>query len=149
MDAEAQRKEIKFYYEYEMHGDLSNYYPSIICLKDVVWKTVEHYYQAQKFAGHPQEELIRLSDTPDDAKRMGNDTSYPIRSDWEEAKVEVMRTALKAKFTQNPHLKEKLLATKDAVLMENSQKDYFWGIGKDGSGKNMLGKLLMELRDKL
>ena len=149
MNAEVTREEIRFYYEYETHGELSNYYPSTIALKDKLWKTVEHYYQAQKFAGLPHEELIRCSDTPDDAKRMGNDTNLPIRSDWEEVKADVMRTALRAKFTQNEHLREKLIATGDAVLIENSQKDYYWGIGKDDTGINMLGNLLMELREEL
>ncbi len=60
-----------------------------------------------------------------------------------------MREALTAKFRQNPELLEQLLATGDAELVENSPVDYFWGIGADGSGKNTLGKLLMEVRAAL
>ncbi len=60
-----------------------------------------------------------------------------------------MREALKAKFTQNEDLKNILLETGDAILVEHTENDNYWGDGGDGNGKNMLGKLLMELREEL
>jgi len=60
-----------------------------------------------------------------------------------------MRTALQAKFTQNRNLRKFLLATDDASIIEDSASDFFWGIGRDGSGKNWLGVLLMECREQL
>jgi predicted NAD-dependent protein-ADP-ribosyltransferase YbiA (DUF1768 family) len=74
------------------------------------------------------------------------DKGVKIRSDWDTARTTVMETALRAKFTQNPHLKQLLLSTGDATLIEDSPTDYFWGIGACGNGKNMLGQLLMKLR---
>jgi len=68
-----------------------------------------------------------------------------IRSDWEQEKVNVMRTGLNAKFTQNPELAQLLLSTADKEIIENSPYDTFWGNAKNG--QNMLGQLLMELRD--
>ncbi len=58
-----------------------------------------------------------------------------------------MKEVLNKKF-QNPELKEKLLSTGTAILIEDSKTDNFWGIGKKGEGKNMLGKLLMEIREQ-
>ena len=72
-----------------------------------------------------------------------------IRDDWEDVKIDVMRKCLKAKFTQHAKLKNLLLSTGDAVIIEDSPRDDFWGIGKYGTGKNWLGKLLMETRDML
>jgi ribA/ribD-fused uncharacterized protein len=54
-----------------------------------------------------------------------------------------------AKFTQHENLKKLLLDTGDAELQEDSQDDFFWGIGADGSGKNVLGKILMRIRDEI
>jgi len=60
-----------------------------------------------------------------------------------------MRDALCAKFTQHDDLRRLLLSTGDAKLVEHTERDDFWGNGGDGSGANMLGRLLMELRDEL
>lgn len=72
-----------------------------------------------------------------------------LRSDWEEKKVEIMRTALLNKFMQNKNLGLALLNTLPAHFIEDSSRDTFWGIGEDGDGKNMLGVLLMEVRDQI
>ncbi len=140
---------ILFYYEDEPNGFFSNFYRSNIKLKGKDWPTVEHYYQAQKAAGTDYEEKIRLAADPDEAKRLGNLPECPLRSDWDKVKITVMREAVIAKYTQSPVLKERLLNTGDSHLAENSMKDFFWGIGADGSGQNMLGTMLMEVRDEL
>lgn len=76
---------------------------------------------------------------------------YDVRPKWNEIKVDRMRRVLRLKFDRNERrpLWEALLDTGDAVLIEDSKTDAFWGIGKKGNGKNMLGRLLMELRDQL
>ena len=140
---------ILFYYENESNGHFSNFYPCNMELKGKVWSSVEHYYQAQKAAGNEYEETIRLAPNPDEAKKLGNAPECPLRSNWNDFKIEAMKTALRAKYTQNADLRSKLVESGDALLIENSQKDYFWGIGADGTGLSMLGKLLMELRDDL
>ena len=69
--------------------------------------------------------------------------------DWEEVKDKVMYEIVLAKFTQNPDLKEKLLATGDEYLEEgNTWGDTIWGT-VDGVGENRLGKILMRVRDEL
>ena len=71
-----------------------------------------------------------------------------IRSDWESVKEYFMMQGLIFKFSQNLNLRHLLLSTGDAYIVENSKKDYYWGIG-DGTGKNRLGVLLMKVRDLL
>ena len=71
------------------------------------------------------------------------------RKDWFEANVDVMRVGLYAKFTQHKYLQELLLGTGKREIIEHTDKCRFWGDGGDGSGENMLGKLLVELRKKL
>lgn len=142
-------EELRFYYEYEENGFLSNFYPSPIELDGRLWPTVEHYYQAAKTFDHAYAEKVRLAPNPDEAKRLGNAPECVLRPDWGSFKVEAMWKALEAKFTQHADLGGRLLETGGAVLMEDSKKDYYWGVGADGTGKSMLGRLLMELRSKL
>jgi ribA/ribD-fused uncharacterized protein len=59
------------------------------------------------------------------------------------------RKALHAKFTSHADLKEILMSTNDEQIVEQRSGDYYWGCGTDGTGRNRLGVLLMELRNKL
>lgn len=70
---------------------------------------------------------------------------YKIRSDWEKIKDDIMEKAVKAKFDQNLELKKLLDSTKGCEIIENSPYDYYWGCGSDGTGKNMLGKILSKI----
>jgi N-glycosidase YbiA len=131
------------------HGEFSNFSPHPIRLRNRVWPTSEHYFQAQKFPGTEHEEEIRLAKSPMIAARMGRARSKPLRSDWEEVKEDVMREALHAKFTQHAELRALLLGTQDRALVEHTRNDRYWGDDGDGSGRNRLGALLMELRATL
>ncbi|MES2463664.1 MAG: NADAR family protein, partial [Armatimonadota bacterium] len=73
----------------------------------------------------------------------------PLRTDWNEVKEDVMRRALQAKFATHVSLRELLLSTGSEEIVENAPGDAYWGIGRDGTGKNRLGFLLMELRGEL
>jgi N-glycosidase YbiA len=140
---------IKFYRVSEPYGEFSNFaaFPIKICGK--IWPTSEHFFQARKFPDTEYEEAIRRANSPMIAARMGRSRTDPIRKDWEAVKDDVMRQALKAKFTQHPGLRALLLSTGDAPLVEHTRNDKYWGDGGDGSGKNRLGLLLMELRQEL
>lgn len=83
------------------------------------------------------------------AARMGRDRKRPLRRDWESVKDSVMREAVLAKFTQHEELRELLLGTGDSKLVEHTVNDSYWGDGGDGTGKNMLGIILMEIRKSL
>lgn len=131
------------------YGCLSNFARYPIRLKGRTWPTSEHYFQAQKFAGTPDEEEVRRAKKPMLAARMGRDRSRPRRRDWEGVKVSIMRNAVRAKFTQHEDIREVLLGTGDARIVEHTARDAFWGDGGDGRGRNMLGRVLMEVREEL
>ena len=82
------------------------------------------------------------------AKRAGK--KLLLRMDWNNVRLEIMEDILRAKFTQNPELREKLLATGDLELQEgNTWHDTFWGVNvKTGKGENHMGRLLMQLRQE-
>lgn len=140
---------IHFYKVSEPYGAFSNFAPYPIDLGGNRWPTSEHYFQAQKFPGTEHEEAIRQERSPTIAARMGRDRQRPLRADWESVKDDVMREAVRAKFTQHLELRALLLGTGDAELVEHTTNDHYWGDGGDGSGKNMLGRILMEVRTVL
>jgi len=71
-----------------------------------------------------------------------------VRDDWAVARISAMETALQAKFSTYPVLRDLLLSTAGAVLVEASQNDMFWGAGRSGNGENKLGLLLTQLRSQ-
>ena len=142
-------KRINFYRTGDRYGCFSSFAPYPIKLKGKTWPTAEHYFQAQKFRGTPQEEQIRLEPSPMIAARVGRIRHHALRADWEEVKDDLMREAVLAKFLQHADIREILLGTGDCVIVEHTRNDAYWGDGGDGSGKNMLGRILMEVRAKL
>jgi ribA/ribD-fused uncharacterized protein len=140
---------VEFYTVSAAYGEFSNFAVFPIEIDGRSWPTTEHYFQAQKFPGTEREEAIRLAKSPMIAARMGRSRAFPLRADWEQAKDEIMRRALTAKFTQHPKLRELLLSTGDAELVEHTRNDSYWADGGDGSGRNRLGELLMEVREEL
>jgi ribA/ribD-fused uncharacterized protein len=140
---------IHFYSVRDEHGHFSNFAPFPIELDGKRWPTTEHYFQAQKFASADHQEAIRRTKSPMIAARMGRDRKKKLRPDWEAVKDDVMRRAVRAKFEQHAELRAALLATGDATLVEHTERDSYWGDGGDGSGKNMLGRILMEVRAAL
>ena len=140
---------ISFYTTSDEYGFLCNFSSHGFLLDHRYWPTVEHYFQSQKFKGTDYEDRIRVCRTAKEAKNLGRSRDLPLRSDWEQVKVGIMRRALLAKFTTHRDLREALLKTGNEELVENAPADYFWGCGKLGGGQNMLGKLLMEVRKTL
>lgn len=138
---------IYFYSTREKYGCFSNFSPQGFELDGFYWPTSEHYFQAQKFVGTPHADQIRQVKTPKDAAKMGRERSRPLRSDWEQIKDDIMRKAVLRKFETHADIREKLLSTSDELIVENAPGDYYWGCGADGSGKNMLGQILVEVRE--
>lgn len=142
-------QEIRFYSVGGDYGELSNFAPWPITVGGKRYATSEHYFQAMKFDGTEHGEAVRRARSPGAAAGLGRQRGRGLRRDWESVKVEVMRTALRAKFTQHGELRELLLGTGEAILIEHTHRDAFWGDGGDGSGKNWLGRLLMAIRSEL
>lgn len=126
---------------------LSNFYESPVFFDKHKFKTVEHAYQAMKATNEEDLNKIKNAKTAGEAKKFGRNVS-PIRHDWDNAKVDIMRSLLESKF-ENPFLADLLISTGESELIEeNNWNDKFWGVCR-GVGKNMLGILLMEIREKL
>jgi ribA/ribD-fused uncharacterized protein len=138
---------IYFYSSKTAYSEFSNFSRHGFKLKGKYWPTVEHYFQAQKFPKNPLEERIRTASNPGVAKKLGRSRSVRLRPDWESIKDNIMREAVMAKFSTHDELKKLLLETGDEQLIENAPNDSYWGCGKTGKGRNMLGKILMETRD--
>lgn len=140
---------IKFYRPREPFGEFSNFSRHPIKLDGYTWKTTEHYFQAQKYINTSRFEMIANAATPKEAAELGRDRSVPLRKDWETVKDDIMRKCVLEKFSYYPELKALLLGTGDEEIIEDSPYDSYWGVGKFGTGKNMLGKILMETRELL
>ncbi len=143
---------IYFYKADEPYGCFSNFSLYPIHLAGRTWKTVEHYYQAHKFVGTPDEpvmECIWTAQTPEEAARLGRESHRQLRPDWEAVKRPLMREAVLTKFLSHPDIQQVLLSTGNEFLVENSPKDYYWGCGADKSGHNYLGKILMSVREEI
>jgi len=140
------REEINFYLRKEEYGWLSNFWRS--CQSDglVDYSTNEHYYQAEK--ARDGDVRIWIREAPNAWLAMNAGRSLrkgkELRDDWNDIKVQVMLIGLRAKF-MDEELREKLLATGDAIIHEDSPSDMFWG----KKGEDMLGKLLMQVREEL
>lgn len=138
---------IRFYHNGEPYYEFTNFALFRIELDAKSWPTSEHYFQAQKHVGSRLEEKIRQSPEPREAFNLGRSRSP--RRDWAKIKDIVMYRAVRAKFFQHPSLASLLLSTRDAELIEHTAKDEYWGDGGDGRGKNMLGCILMLVREEL
>ncbi len=118
-------------------------------------RTVEALYQALRYPELPDaQRLIIDQHSPMTAKMVGRRYLEQTRPDWDEIKVALMRWCLRLKLAQNWDLFSAiLLSTRDRPIVEDSRKDPFWGAlpreGEKLEGKNVLGRLLMELREQL
>ena len=125
---------------------LSNFYEAPIIFDDVRYRNNEAAFQAQKCIDPEDRKKFSELD-PSTAKKMGR--KIKLRSDWEDVKVDLMQKIVFAKFTQHPNLTIELLNTKDEELVEgNDWGDKIWG-QVNGEGQNLLGKILMKVRDEI
>ena len=131
---------------FEDYRWLSNFHPCNIVFEGDTYPSSENAYQAAKALWADRDQFFTC--TPQEAKDKG--ALIPIDvDDWDRRRKKVMRTVLWDKFTRNPDLKEKLLATGSKYLEEtNWWGDIYWGVC-GGVGENTLGKLLMEIRGSL
>jgi len=146
-------KKIVFCRLNDPYGEFSNFYKSKMIVDGKEYLTVEHFYQSKKFEGTVFEDYVRHQLSPKGAKILAytKEGQQYLNPDWD--KIYVMARGLFAKF-RNPILKNLLLSTGDAKIVEYSTKDFFWGTDETehddtGNGQNHLGQMLMELRTKI
>ncbi|MFI5843014.1 NADAR family protein [Catenuloplanes sp. NPDC051500] len=131
------------------YGCFSNFSRHGFDLDGLWWPTSEHYFQARKFADARHADLIRRAGTPLRAAELGRDRARPLRRDWDRVKDDVMRRAVAAKFGAHADIRAILLSTGTEEIVEDTTTDRYWGRGRDGTGRNMLGRILMRTRARL
>ena len=137
------------------HEFLSNFSPHGFKLQDIWFPTNEHFFQAMKCKVGDLKSFREIVDapTPGKAKRIAR--KVPLRENWDEIKIQIMSDGLGFKFEQNPDIRQKLLDTGEAMLIEgNNWHDNFWGDCKCEKcilkmGRNLLGVSLMFLRGRI
>jgi hypothetical protein len=142
-------KLINFYRLADDYGCFSNFSKHPVVIDGKKWKTTEHYFQSMKFEGLEYQLKIFTAESPRIAAELGRRRDWPLRSDWEQVKDGIMKKAVKAKVEQHSEVFKMLMQTGDAYIAEHTANDSYWGDGGDGSGKNMLGKIYMEVRQEM
>jgi ribA/ribD-fused uncharacterized protein len=129
---------------------LSNFYPCVVVLDGVHYKTVEHAYQAAKTLNPLWRDKIRQANSAGKARRIGKYLMPKefVRPDWYDQMLPTMEALLRQKFSK-PNFQVWLRDTYPHELVEgNTWNDVFWGVC-DGVGQNHLGRLLMKIREEL
>lgn len=138
----------------EAFGGLSNMAPGFpIIISNVKILTAEALYQACRFPRYPElQRNIIAQHSPMYAKDLSRKYNHLTRSDWEDVRIKVMRWSLRAKLVCNwEKFGDLLKCTGNKNIVEDSSRDVFWGAAKKGDsyiGVNVLGRLLMELREQ-
>lgn len=146
--------EIHFYRANEKpYGVFSNLYRREITFEKEVFATSEHAYQAGKARKKVVRDWILSAPTPGLVAMAAHGLyTWDINSDWSKVKFDRMRQVVRAKFVQHEDLRELLLSTGQARLVEAGRVDSpvnrVWG-EVNGKGQNMLGVILMEIREEL
>lgn len=148
MGGPAQNEDPISFYEGEYYM-FSNFASFAVEYNGKVWMTVEHAYQAAKFEDKEVVELIHKSLSAHDSKKIAHDNEDKINPAWDSIKISVMEEILREKISMHPYVKEKLLETGSREIIEDSDKDSFWGRGPDFKGRSELGKVWMRLRSEL
>lgn len=127
---------------------LNNFYNCQVTYDGITYRNSESAFQAQKTK--TKHERLRFANLPPQkAKSIGR--GVKLREDWEEVKDQIMYEVVKAKFQQNPDLKQKLLDTDNSKIVEgNYHHDRYWGIDmRTMQGYNKLGKICEKVREEL
>ena len=149
-----------FWKDNEENGCFSNWFRAKFVIDDFEYLHVEQYMMAQKaklFHDSERYTAILRATKPWECKDLGKQVTPFDPAAWDAVKYDVVKTANRAKYKQNPELMARLVSTGNAVLAEASPKDFIWGIGLEAyraaetdpaewPGQNLLGRILMELR---
>ncbi|XP_078575275.1 uncharacterized protein LOC144861327 [Branchiostoma floridae x Branchiostoma japonicum] len=165
MATASEQNEVKerFTFFWLKDSPFSQFHPSWFKVDDVMYCCAEQYMMYQKavvFEDHEIGQQILETDVPPEIKALGRQVRNYDDDIWNAHCQRVVKEGNRAKFTQNPLLLKKLLATKGTTLVEASPNDTKWGIGlheknpkafnrSTWRGQNLLGAILTELRDEL
>ena len=159
---ESKKSYTFFWLDNEKYGEFSNWFVRPFVIDDFKYFCVEQYMMAQKTKlFHDAENYTRIlrANTAKGCKWLGKQVTPFDAKAWDAVKYDVVKAGNRAKYEQNPDLKEMLLSTGNSIMGEASPKDYVWGIAMDAKtaaktdpsewpGENLLGRILMELREE-
>ena len=162
-NSQAMRQTDQFTFFFSKYDVFSNWHTSYFTYRDVSFNCVEQmmmYAKAIEFGDKETAAKILQAPEPQDQKRLGRLVTPYDDERWKKIARTVVYHAAKAKFTQNPRMLERLLATEGTHLVEASGTDRLWGVGlkesdpriddpKNWRGSNWLGQTLTRLRDDL
>lgn len=162
MEGEKNKGYLFFYSpKVKQTGFLSQWFYNTIEEDGISFNCAEQYMMYKKaklFGDNIIAERILNTRSPSGQRKKGRFVLDFDKDIWEEHKYEIVKQGNRLKFQQNVDLKKKLLETKEKVLVEASPSDRIWGIGMSVGnpnvhypetwGQNLLGKILMELRDE-
>jgi len=138
---------LKFYRIKDPGGFLGNYWKARTYIYGRWWNWNEAPYQSAKTIIQAEKDEIWAAVKANDSRLLGQKVT--MRPDWDQVKRSVMKECCLAKFLQHPDLRKQLMDTGMEELIEDSPVDWYWGCGKDGTGQNVLGQVLMEIREEL
>jgi len=125
---------------------LSNFFPCRVEWDGLVYGSAEAAFHAAKYPAAERVLFTKLDAT--EAKKLSHTKPYD-KAAWEKRKLRVMHEIVWAKYSQNPELGKKLLATGERDLEEtNWWGDRVWGVYR-GQGENLTGKTIMDIRARL
>lgn len=141
---------IRFLRNIKQWKDFSNLAPYPIVIEGELWDSTEHYFQFMRFKdiNPTYAQRIRDAATPRQAKMISMEIADRPEN-WSKIRVELLREANIVKYNSYPRLAKLLLSTGNEELIEANPNDDFWGEGADGTGQNMMGRILMEIRENL
>jgi ribA/ribD-fused uncharacterized protein len=146
-----------------LNGPFSQWHKKKFTVNEIEYNCCEQYMMAGKarlFKDDESLQKILNSVEPREQKKLGRKVKNFNENAWKKDRYDIVLTCNMAKFSQNDKLLKKLLDTNDAILCEANPKDKIWGIGlkatdpkvndpKSWKGTNLLGEVLMEVRDEL
>ena len=155
---------IGFYHEYDEYGCFSNWYPAEFDYAGMHFANSEQfmmYHKVLMFRKYDLADQIVKTSDPGTCKKIAGQKFPEFNSAlWDKTSYTIVKRGVKAKFSQNPDILQILLGTGNLLLAECSANDRKWGIGIDihdpermhvakWTGRNLLGRILMEVRDEL
>ncbi len=138
------------FYEREFYP-FSNFASFQVEWRGKIWPTSEHAYQAARYFEVKPEygEKIRQLPSAHQAYEFMLHNRATERPGWFNEKRAIMTDILRHKLQQHAYVQKKLLETGDAIIVEDSPFDPYWGWGPNKDGANNLGTIWMELRKEL
>ncbi|OWP85568.1 hypothetical protein BWK60_13430 [Flavobacterium covae] len=154
---------LKYYFFYGYNNPLSQWYKSNFIIDNITFNSAEQwmmYSKAKLF--NDTEKMLEIINEPNasNQRKLGRQIKGFKEDVWIEKREEIIYAGNLAKFAQNVELRLFLKNTEKMILAEASPVDLIWGIGFSindlerfdnikWKGINLLGKILMEIRDKI